>query len=196
MFRWRGGRIIKDMTSEIGHRNGFTQHSIATIFTQYPDTTHLLAVAFDVQTRNVAEDYGGWKVLSFDHISQSGTQNTYSSIGVAGAHQQLAAPGAPHWMPQLVPGIYDFNPHQAFQRATSAGLIGHLPILFALPAFSAPPYLLPNVLTNHLQPNTWVPHNHPNGCKSDPPSPLDAVDTNKSDRGTWYGSHDLPGSIQ
>ncbi|KAL8723014.1 MAG: hypothetical protein Q9225_000631 [Loekoesia sp. 1 TL-2023] len=78
----------------------------------------------------------------------------------------MAAPGSPHWMPQLVPAIYDYDPGQATTRPSppsSAGLIGYLPILFALPAFSAQPHMLSQVLTRHLRPNTWLPHNYPHG---------------------------------
>ncbi|KAL8824534.1 MAG: hypothetical protein Q9170_008125 [Blastenia crenularia] len=162
MFRWKGGQVT-DITSDISKRNTFTRHSVATLFTQYPDTDHLFAVAFDAQKKHVVEDYGGWKVLSFHHVPQAGTHRTYSSIEVAGDCQQLAAPGSRDWMPQLVPGIYNFNTNQASHQAVSAGLIGYLPILFALPAFSARPELLASVLTRHMAANRWIHHTHPDG---------------------------------
>ncbi|KAL9007911.1 MAG: hypothetical protein Q9173_006908 [Seirophora scorigena] len=163
LFRWKGGRVteISNDTSSIG-----SVYRAATVFTQYPDTHHLLAVEFDAETKNVYEEPGGWKVLSFKHIHGPGTQNTWrSSIALFGDAQQLAAPGSSQWMPQLVPKIYDYDPGQATTIPRSAGLVGNLPILFALPAFSAMPDMLSAVLTWHLRPNTWVPHGWVHGCE-------------------------------
>ncbi|KAL8993616.1 MAG: hypothetical protein Q9188_007285 [Gyalolechia gomerana] len=165
LFRWRGGRVT-EVQHDPSSLDRFTRHSVATVFTQYPDTHHLLAVNFDAEERDVFEDPGGWKVLSFWHEPQHGTERIYSYVDVYGDAQQMAAPGSPRWMPQLVPVIYDYDSTQTpNQRPSTAGLIGHLPILFALPAFSAPPAQLAEVLTGHLQPNTWVPHQHCHGRK-------------------------------
>ncbi|KAL8932464.1 MAG: hypothetical protein Q9216_006824 [Gyalolechia sp. 2 TL-2023] len=161
LFRWRGGRVT-ELAHDPSSRYSFTRHSVATVFTQYPDTDHLLAVDFDAEEKNVVEDPGGWKVLGFRHQPQPGTEKIYSYVDVWGTEQQMAAPGSPHWVPQLLPSIYDYDPSQPAAattwRPSTAGLIGHLPILFALPAFSAPPERLAQVLTGHLQPNRWVPH--------------------------------------
>lgn len=165
LFRWKGGRVteISNDTSSLGK---LTIYGAATVFTQYPDTHHLLAVEFDAETKDVCEHPGGWKVLSFNHRLEPGSQNTFrSSIAEFGAHQQLAAPGSSQWVPQLIPKIYDYDPSEVTSTPRSAGLVGNLPILFALPAFSARPDKLSAVLTNHLQPNTWVHHNDFHGCK-------------------------------
>ncbi|KAL8966994.1 MAG: hypothetical protein Q9183_003118 [Haloplaca sp. 2 TL-2023] len=143
------------------------EHSVATIFTQQPDTDHFLAVPFDAETRHVAEVYGGWKTLSFNHIYSPGTNTTCSAIDLAGESQRLAAPGSNAWLPQLVPRIYNFDANFAASQAPSGGLTGSLPILFALPAFSAQPDWLVQVLTGHLRPNQWIPHNHPHGCNGE-----------------------------
>ena len=142
-------------------------HSVATVFSQWPDTDHLLAVDFDAEKKHVSEDPGGWKALSFRHIPQPSTERVYSYIDEFGAEQRLAAPGSPHWMPQLVPTIFNYYTNQEFQPEIpeSAGLIGRLPILFALAAFSAPSQYLSLILTRHLQPNRWVPHSYPPGRK-------------------------------
>lgn len=178
LFRWMGGRMI-DITAPESV-NGYTRtlYSEATVFTQWQDTNHLLAVTFDAEKKDVAEENGGWKVLSFDHISQYGTQGTYSSVGVAGGQQQLAAPGSSAWVPQLLPTIYDYDPNPNLPQPISAGLIGDLPLLFALPAFSAQPERLPEVLTRCMQPNRWRRHPLPHGRKSLPQLDLDAMITN------------------
>ncbi|KAL8727560.1 MAG: hypothetical protein Q9166_005966 [cf. Caloplaca sp. 2 TL-2023] len=176
LFRWQGGRMTDITATDLSKQQGRSQYSVATIFTQYRDTHHLLAVTFDAEEKDVGEEYGGWKVLSFDHILQPGTQRAYySSVGVAGEQQQLAAPGSPAWTPQLLPLIYDYDANQNPQPI-SAGLIGNLPILFALPAFSAQPELLSNVLTSYMQPNRWLKHAYPHGRKSRYPENPDTVD--------------------
>ncbi|KAI4279707.1 MAG: hypothetical protein L6R38_004961 [Xanthoria sp. 2 TBL-2021] len=142
-------------------------YGMATIFTQWRDTNHLLAVTFDAEEKDVAEEYGGWKVLSFHHIPQPGTQGTYySSVDVAGDQRQLAAPGPSAWIPQLLPTIYNYDSNPYLPQPVSAGLIGNLPLLFALPAFSAQPQQLSYVLTNFMQPNRWQRHQLPHGRKS------------------------------
>ncbi|KAL8855678.1 MAG: hypothetical protein Q9178_007689 [Gyalolechia marmorata] len=156
---------MTDITAkDLDKKKNYLSYSIATIFTQYKDTNHLLAVTFDAEKRDVREEYGGWKVLSFDHIvvPQDGTQRTYySSVGVAGAERQLAAPGSPTWIGQLLPSIYDYDSGEP--QRTSGGLIGNLPLLFALPAFSAQPDRLSHVLTSCMKPNKWQRHNLPHG---------------------------------
>lgn len=159
-----------DITApELSNKQEWSEYSAATMLTQYPDTHHLLAVDFDAEKRNVVEKPGGWKVLSFDHMHTPGFRgNYYSAVRIFGAEQQIAAPGSRHWMPQLLPAIYDYDPRgqsKDLVRTNFTGLVGSLPILFALPAFSAPPNLLSKVLTNHLGPNSWIPHHYPHGRK-------------------------------
>lgn len=119
-------------------------------------------------------------MLSFNH--KQGPQGSwYSSIGVTGSEQLLAAPGSRHWMPQLVPEIYDYDRRQAGPVPTSAGLIGDLPILFGLVAFSAPPEQLSHVLISCMQPNAWLPHRYPHSRRSCAPSMIDVTDTVEGD---------------
>ncbi|KAL8924561.1 MAG: hypothetical protein Q9172_002645 [Xanthocarpia lactea] len=162
LFRWMGGRMT-DITPIDLHKN-YPLYGVATIFTQYKDTKHLLAVTFDAEQQDVRKEYGGWKVLSFDHILQAGTQRTYySSIGVAGAEPQLAAPGSPVWISQLLPKIYDYDSGKNPPQRISGGLIGNLPLLFALPAFSTQPDRLSYVLTTSMFPHRWYRHDFPHG---------------------------------
>ncbi|KAL8755824.1 MAG: hypothetical protein Q9184_004682 [Pyrenodesmia sp. 2 TL-2023] len=145
-FRWKGGRATEIPNNSYSNARLRT-YGVATVFGQYKDTPHLLAVGFDAETKDVAEEPGGWKVLSFNH-TQDPQGHWYSSIGVFRSEQLLAAPGSRHWMPQLLPEIYDYDRRQTATVPTSAGLIGDLPILFGLVAFSAPPHLLSHVLTS------------------------------------------------
>lgn len=132
-------------------------HSAATIFTQNPDTPHLLVVPFDAQMTHAYENPGGWRPLVFHHFRINNTQRTYSAVSANGDRQHIAAPGSPHWMPQLLPRVYDY---QTGSPRIQAGLIGSLPLLIALAAFSAPPAALVGVLTNCLRPRVWRPHQY------------------------------------
>ena len=139
-------------------------HSAATVFTQNPDTPHLLVVPFDAQNTNVVEYPGGWRPLVFHHLRIGNTQRTYSAVSANGDRQHIAALGSPHWMPQLLPSVYNY---QTGIVRIQAGLVGSLPLLIALAAFSAPPHVLVNVLTACVRPMAWQPHqfHYPAGRK-------------------------------
>ena len=142
------------------------QHSSATVFTQVPNTNHLLAVDFDAETRNVADVLGGWRILSFRHVSIDG-RSAYSSVDLYGDKQHLAGPCSSELVPQILPAIYDYqetdiNGRSIFPKVSFAGLIGSLPLLLAMAAFSAPPDELAAAL-NCVQPGFWRPHNLYNG---------------------------------
>ena len=157
LFHWTGG-IMTHITAheEVGHPLGEI-YSAATVFTQHPDTPHLLVVPFDVRRRNVAGHPGGWRPLTFGHVRIANTQHTYSAVLVNGDHQHIAAPGSPRWMPQLLPRVYD---DQTRSTRIQAGLIGSIPLLIALAAFSAPTSFLSSVLTNCLRFQRWHPHQY------------------------------------
>ncbi|KAL8993305.1 MAG: hypothetical protein Q9169_006441 [Polycauliona sp. 2 TL-2023] len=124
LFRWKG-RKMTDITAGNFNKE-YSPYGVATVFTQYSDTEHLLAVTFDAGKKDVAEEYGGWKILSFDRIPLDGAKQPYlSSVGVAGPKKGLAAPGSPAWMPQLLPKIYDYDsqPGSNEPQPVSAGLI-------------------------------------------------------------------------
>ena len=170
LFRWRGGRmaLVGDPVLESCIQPQ-SQYSAATVFTQIPDTGHLLAVDFDAETRDVRDALGGWRVLSFNHVP-SGPNNhngTYSYLDLFGAEQHLAAPGSATWLPQLMPPIYNYQEvttsgHPVPSRTQSSGLIGSLPLLLALAAFSAPPDSLAEAFAS-VQPGMWRPHTLPLG---------------------------------
>lgn len=132
-------------------------HSAATVFTQNPDTPHLLVVPFDAQLTHAYQNNGGWRPLCFRHVQINNTEHTYSAVSAIGDRQHIAAPGSHHWMPQLLPKVYDY---QAGSPRIQAGLIGSIPLLIALAAFSAPPAALMGVLTTCIRPRQWQPHQY------------------------------------
>lgn len=136
--------------------------SAVTVFTQMPDTPHLLAVSFDATTVNVS-DQQGWLPLSFQHDRIGNPDTIYSSVQAVASQRHLAAPGASHWVPQLLPTIYDYptTDHEGRSLSTSvtsAGLIGNVPLLLALAAFSGPENQLDVILTQCLRRGIWVEH--------------------------------------
>lgn len=132
-------------------------YSAATVFTQNPDTPHLLTVPFDAQLTHPHLNPGGWRPLCFHHLRINNTSRTYSAVSATGDRQHIAAPGSPQWMPQLLPPVYDY---QTGSPRTQAGLIGSIPLLIALAAFSAPPIVLAGVLVSCVLPRQWRPHQY------------------------------------
>ena len=164
-FRWNGdsGRMTRIPTP-----TSLEKYSEATVFTQKDDTDHLLGVYINALERDVASWDPGWKVLSFDHVPHS--NGTYSSINLLGGQKHLAAKGSSTWMPQLLPVEYDYQRTTSEGQpipssTTSAGLIGSLPILVALAAFSAPKNSLVPILTRSMAHMAWERHNLPTGRK-------------------------------
>ncbi|KAL9586112.1 MAG: hypothetical protein Q9203_003971 [Teloschistes exilis] len=159
IIRWEGGKATVPSKEDICRKPQMKPHDAATLFVQ-SESDNFWAVPFDAEKQDVKEHPGGWNVLSFDHERQNGNTNAiYSSISTVGSEPRLAAVGSPDWMPQLLPKEYDYNPARTDDEpAVSAGLIGSLSLLFALPAFSVPPEQLPEVLTGHLRPNKWHRH--------------------------------------
>ena len=165
LFRWRGGIMTQIPANDPVNHALNVVHSAATVFTQYPHTPHLLVVPFNAQSRHAYQNPGGWRPITFRHVRINNTQHTYSAVLANGDRQHIAAQGSPHWMPQLLPSFYY---DQGGSTRVQAGLIGSIPLLIALAAFSAPPPSLPGVLTSCLQPGQWLPHQYqyPSGRKS------------------------------
>jgi len=162
-FRWQHGRM-----STFSDVSDLTPCSAATIFSQKNDTDRLLAVHFDALTRDVASYHSGWRDLSFDHLPKQDTSATYSFIVLVGGQKHLAASGSPTWTGQLLPHEYNYqrttpDGHPIPSLTASAGMIGSLPILIGLAAFSAPEESLTAVLTSSIKPKAWRRHNLPTG---------------------------------
>ena len=174
LYRWERGVVTPTENDAALQPANLQQYwfDAATVFTQMPDTPHMLAVGFDAETENV-RDRTTWRPLSFNHVRIGyNTPETYSSVSTLGSEQHLAAPGAPQWVPQLLPEIYNYRPERDHEgriippRLTSAGVIGSLPLLLALAAFSGPASHLNPILTRSLAPGAWIRHPYPRDGKT------------------------------
>lgn len=193
--RWHVGRMSTLQNGSIETASLGRVHSAATIFSQTDDTDHLLAVDFNASLTDVASYGPGWRVLSFDHIPKPNTNATYSSINIFGEEKHLAAGGSPTWMGQLMPHEYKYqrttpNGHPIPSTTTSAGLIGSLPILVGLAAFSAPKDSLIAVLRSSVVPKAWKKHHLPTGRKPRSLIPSSLTDSLRHSR-AWDGSDNL-----
>ena len=166
LLRWEGGRIsIVPANNPIRgiNLNGYVYRA-ATIFTQYSDIPHLLTVPFDARTTRVDIFGPGWLHITFNHIQVENNNSAYYSyISTHGGEQKIAAPGLPNWIPQLLLPEYNCDPRHATR--IQAGLIGELPLLFALAAFSALPERLGVMLLSSMQPGKWISHGSMPGRK-------------------------------
>ena len=152
---------MTDMTTEALNKE-CTLHSVATVFIQRQDTANILAVPFDARKKDVTEDSGGWKDLSLEYAF---SWESFVEITLAGGPRRIAVAEQSPWM-KLLPAAYIENDSESIlRRGVNTGLIGSLPLLFALPAFSAQLDQLSNVLTGFVRPNRWLPHELPHGCK-------------------------------
>ena len=162
LLLWEDGRNIIVPANDATQVVGLDRHMyrVATIFTQHPDTPHLLTVPYNARTRGVSGR--GWQCVTFNHIQVGNSNAYYSYISDRGAEQSLAAPTLRHWSPELLPDWY--NCHPVHRTRAQAGLIGELPLLFALAAFSAPPHSS-EVLLSSIQPGKWISHGLATGRK-------------------------------
>lgn len=153
LFLWSGGRICP-----IGSASPLVaSFESATVFTHMNYTGNLLAVELDAQEIDVANTEQGWRELSFHHEQEANSGLTYSYVDVLGPEEKIAAPSK-HLTTQLLPSLY--NCEQADPSVIHAGLIGSLPILLAMAAFTAAPDQLSTVFTQHVQPGIWQNHQH------------------------------------
>lgn len=162
MLRWVGGRITTVQPNDqirTTNLDGYVYHA-ATVFTQHPDTQRLLTVPFNARIRNVHPTFGrGWQAIRFNH-NQVGNSNSYLSyISHRGAEPSIAAPRSQRWIPELLPLWHDCDPRHATRF--QAGLIGELPLLFALAAFSVPP--TPGFPLNSMAAGAWNSHGQDTG---------------------------------
>ena len=156
LFRWVGGTVTHVARGESVGESLHSVHSAMTVFTQNPDTPHLLCVPFDAERTHVGQHPGGWRPLPSCNIRVDNSQRTFSALSLHRDRQ--ANPGSPRWIHQILPPLYN---NQDGTPRLQAGLIGSLPLLLALAAFSAPPTALIGVLTNCLRPRSWRPHHYP-----------------------------------
>lgn len=160
-FKWQAGRVRTSSPTADPKT-----HSVATVFTQTRGSENLCAVTIDARSQDVADQNGGWRNLSFNHLPAPDNR-VYSSLNLMGQEGHLAAPGSPNWVPQLIPHACDYRPQHnpGVAPKPSAGLIGDIPLLLALAAFSASEGLLIPTMTQNIRPGLWVPHNRIAGSK-------------------------------
>ena len=162
MLRWAGGTITtvppNDQIRAI-NLNPYV-YSVATVFTQHPDNPRLLTVPFNARTRDVDPTYGiGWQAIRFNHNRVGNSNNYLSYISHRGAESSIAAPKSQRWTDELLPPWNDCDPRHATR--SQAGLIGELPLLFALAAFSVPP--TQGFPLNSIAPGAWRSHGQTTG---------------------------------
>lgn len=164
LLRWEAGRITQVPSNHPFQGTGLDRnvYQTATVFTQYPDTPHLLAVPINAKTNSVQQQFGrGWQCITFNHIPVGNSNRYYSYISHRGGEQTIAAPSAHHWTPELLDPWYDSKDAQHATRR-QAGLIGELSLLLALAAFSVPP-ASQHHLVNSIAPGKWIRHRQDTG---------------------------------
>lgn len=152
IFLWSGGEIHElKPASSLGAPFGS-----ATVFTtRRLDSGHLLAVELDAHEKDVDSTDQGWRELTFHHEQVDSSGRTYSSVACLGSEEKIAAPSK-YLRKQLLPKMYDCQ--QADASVTNAGLIGSLPILLAMAAFTAAPSQLTTIFTQCVGPGIWRNH--------------------------------------
>lgn len=157
LYRWTDGEVTVVQPNDRANTSALDPYECATVFTQYPDTHHFLAVAFDASSQNVSDE-GGWYELGFDHHRQPANPDlVYSYFEIRGHRHHLATPRPAAWIQQLFPTQYH-HPNQPGQMVPFTGLTGQLTLLLAIVAFSCPENSLDYVLQNCLRQGEWTPH--------------------------------------
>lgn len=169
-FRFKHGcfdALGPDPVEKKLHVSALALYSAATVFSQAPHTDHLLLVRFDARLEDVSV-WNEWTSLTFDY-KEKNSSSSYASL--IGDQYELSAPIPPEWN-NLIPQPYRYQKKidaegRIVQPNTKfAGLIGNLPLLVALAAFSAPRDNLDEVLKNHIRGGRWIPHNYNTGRQS------------------------------
>lgn len=173
LFRWSLGRLTCISPNDPAWTTTGTLHSEVTIFSQQDSTDHLLAVGIDATGVDLTDGNHRWAVLSFRYIQvpNQPAGNVYSKLDLQGTEKKIASPGSRNLVNELLPECYDYSFQLDEQgqkippRQTSVGLIGNIPILIALAAFSAHPSRLRQTLESSVRLRQWVPHGNPSGRK-------------------------------
>ena len=147
-------------------------YKAATVFSQATRTDHLLTVPFDAREKDVNVQTFEWRNLSFEYLpAQNG--GTLASLVFVGDQEHLPARVPELWQ-RLIPHPYryqktDKNGNPTQPDTTFAGLIGCLPFLVALAAFSArQDMLIPTLRNLRSTTGRWVAHNYSTGRQSRP----------------------------
>ena len=164
ILRFSGGRFHDFTNDDAFCATEMVPYDSATLFSQAPNTDHLLMVPFDARKRNISSCEYGWRCPVFDHITEM-SPKTFASVTFVGGEAGLPAHAPPPWS-QLIPAPYlyqvtdDIKGRLVQPSCIFAGLIGSLPLLVALAAFSAPPDKLTATMMNSVQGGRWRAHNY------------------------------------
>jgi hypothetical protein len=136
-----------------------THFGSATLFTQRPRGMHWLAINIDPCETHPIDNEVDFKPLMFNHRARPGTNSFYSYVSVAGDKCQLVAraqPNADHWISELFTAQYHwYGANGQVPHPESGGLIGDLPLVLGLAAFSAQVEDVSRVLEKAIGPQTW-----------------------------------------
>ena len=148
------------------HSHDMAVHNVATVFSQAMSTDHFSMVPLDARIRDKSDRRYDSSKLSFDHKRRNNF-SSFASLEGSCIPEGLPAPAPPGW-DQLIPKAYcyqdvDGNGKRIKPGTDFAGLIGKLPLLVALVAFSAVPDKLSEVLVNHIIGGKWIPHTYDTG---------------------------------
>ena len=159
LYRWRSG-VASVVSQSDGAYAAITQdpqgyeYSAGTVFTQAPWSQKFLAVKFDARWTNVDPNYR-WEKLMFNHVPHPAGQNFYySDLGVLRIFHKLSTSTNADWQRDLFPTVMHCDDTSTFaQNRRNAGLIGSLPFLIAVIAFSGLRQNLDTILQHCLQPS-------------------------------------------
>lgn len=171
LYRWANGGIVQEINkstypgaSELNTRSSCPwTYRTNTVFVQQNNAS-ILAVDFDARRKDVRDsDIAEWREIGFHHLH--GQTSVYSYLDVPGEHAHLASgppPQAtnPTWINQLFPQQYHWslNVDASYPNHRHVGLIGRLPLIISLAAFSCQPFQVRHVLTNCIRPGRWAFH--------------------------------------
>jgi hypothetical protein len=119
---------------------------LATFTVFLDDRRRFIGVPFDARTTNVsAATIGDWKQLNFGHLYSPNNTTVCSSVDCGEEHTRLAGGAPPNNTRTWIDNFFPQNHHNnggvypsEYPNATHIGLIGRLPLLLALAAFSCP----------------------------------------------------------
>ena len=165
-FRWTNG-VVETMTWNEFRPLVHNRNPVDTATVFYSEDS-FFAVNFDARRHHVRESLlGDWKDIGFHYVrltTPAQPPRLYAQLDYAPAHTHLPAHGSSRWIPDLFPPTYHFQANDAFMpNASNAGLIGRLPLIFSLVAFSCASEHVAHYTRHCVQRQRWAPHNRPHG---------------------------------
>ena len=159
LYRWESGvasilaRNDPAYVAVVQHPEEY-EYSAGTVFTQAPYSQRFFAVNFDARWNNIDPNWR-WEQLMFNHVPhQAGQGFYYSDLGLLRDSHNLATLTNADWQRDLFPsGMRCDGTHAFAQNRRTAGLIGSLPFLLAVIAFSGPRESLADILQYCLRPS-------------------------------------------